>query len=254
MKIKWLLISIILGIILLNLRVKKEKPQSDISLQEFKTINPSLQSFERDIKFAIKFLLQNEATIDDVLSDLNESEKAEILAIVFPEIIRWNEFQDVIEMSANRTLYVNGGSKLGDFSLGSFQMKPSFIESLEGYISLNKDLDDVENIILDAKNEKENRKERITRLEDFEWQLKYAYVFWIVANHKFKNLKFQNKESKIRFFATAYNTGFMKSIKTIQYWELKKEFPFGSKMNPNCQAFADFSIEFLNNYNSYFNN
>lgn len=138
MKIKWLLISIILGIILLNLRVKKEKTQNEISLKELNAINPSLQVFERDIRLALEFLLQNEEIIDDVLSDLNESEKAEVLSIVFPEIIRWNEFQDVIEISADRTLYVNGGSKLGDFSLGSFQMKPSFIESLERYIFLMK--------------------------------------------------------------------------------------------------------------------
>ena len=189
MKIKWLLISIVLGIILLNLRAKKEKTPKDISLKEFKTVNASLQVFERDIRFALEFLLQNEEIIDNVLSDLNESEKAEVLAIVFPEIIRWNEFQDVIEISANRALYVNGGSKLGDFSLGNFQMKPSFIEALEKYISQNSDLNDVENIILNSKNEKENRKERISRLENFEWQLKYAHTYWVIANHKFRNLK-----------------------------------------------------------------
>jgi hypothetical protein len=254
MKIKWLLIIVILGIVLLNLRTKKAKHQNDISLKEFKTINPSLQVFERDIRFALEFLLQNEAIIDDILSDLNEPEKAEVLAIVFPEIIRWNEFQDVIEISANRALYVNGGSKIGDFSLGSFQMKPSFIEALEKYISQNTDLVDVENIILNSKIEKENRKERMARLENFEWQLKYAHTYWIVANHKFRNLKFQNKQAQIRFFATAYNTGFMKPITEIKAWETRQIFPYGNHHKESQMAFANFSIEFLNNYNSYFNN
>lgn len=254
MKIKWLLISIILGIVLLNLRAKKEKPPNVISLQKFKTINPSLQSFERDIKFAVEFLLQQEEIIDDVLSDLNESEKAEVLAIVFPEIIRWNEFQDMIEFSANKTLYVNGGSKLSDFSVGVFQMKPSFIEALEMYASLNSQLDEINDIILNQESEQENRKVRIERLNDFEWQLKYARAFWIIANDKFKVLKFRNQVEKNRFIATSYNTGFKKPVNTIHYWEHKKEFPFGSKMNTDCQAFADFSIEFLNNYQIYFNN
>ena len=254
MKIKWLLISIVLGIILLNLRTKKENIPKDISLKEFKTINASLQVFERDIRFALEFLLQNEEIIDDVLSDLNESEKAEVLAIVFPEIIRWNEFQDVIEMSANRALYVNGGSKLGDFSLGNFQMKPSFIEALEKYIFQNTDLIDVENIVLDFKTEQENRKERISRLESFEWQLKYAHTYWIIADHKFRHLKFQSKEVKIRFFATAYNTGFLKSIAQIKERETIKIFPHGIHYEKPQMAFADFSVEFLNNYNSYFNN
>ncbi len=254
MKIKWLLVSVILGIVLLNLRAKKQKIQSDISLKEFRTINPSLQSFERDIKFAIEFLLQKEEIIDDVLSDLNESEKAEVLAIVFPEIIRWNEFQDVIEVYADKTLYVNGGRKLGDFSLGSFQMKPSFIESLETYISVNQEFTDFDNIILNEESEQENRKLRIERLEDFEWQLKYAHSYWSIANHRFKNLKFQNKESKVRFFATAYNTGFMKSITQIKEWEAKQLFPYGIHYKKPQMAFADFSIEFLNNYNLYFNN
>jgi hypothetical protein len=254
MKIKWLLISVILGIVLLNLRPKKEKTHHEISLKELKTINPSLQFFERDIRFALEFLLQNEEIIDDVLSDLEESERAEVLAIVFPEIIRWNEFQDIIEISANRALYVNGGSKVGDFSLGHFQMKPSFVEALEKYVAQNTDVDDDENIILDAKDEKENRKERIKRLESFEWQLRYAHAYWIVANYKFKNLIFSNKQSKIRFFATAYNTGFMKPTTEIKAWETIKTFPYGKRNKENQRAFADFSVEFLNNYHSYFNN
>lgn len=254
MKIKWLLLFIVLGIIFLNLSVKKDKFKHTILPQKFKTINPSLQVFERDIKFAIEFLLQKEDIIDNVLSDLNESEKAEVLAIVFPEIIRWNEFQDVIEISADRMLYVNGGIKLGDFSLGSFQMKPSFIESLERYIAINQDFTQLEDIIFNAKNKRENRKERIKRLEDFEWQLRYAHAYWIIANHKFKNVKFQNKESKIRFFATAYNTGFMKPFAQIKEWEIRKIFPYGIHHKNPQMAFADFSIEFLNNYNSYFNN
>jgi hypothetical protein len=254
MKIKWLIISVILGIVLLNLRTKKEKPQHEISLTELKTVNPSLQFFERDIRFALEFLLQKEEIIDDILSDLEESDKAEVLAIVFPEIIRWNEFQDIIEISADRALYVNGGNKIGDFSLGSFQMKPSFIEALEKYIAQNTELADVENIILDDKNEKENRRERITRLESFEWQLKYAHTYWTVANHKFKNLTFPNKQSKIRFFATAYNTGFMKPFAEIKAWQNIKIFPYGKRNKENQRAFADFSIEFSNNYHSYFNN
>ena len=234
----------------------KKHKQDNYLLSNYQTSNPALKDYENEIKNSLEFLFQNKEYIDKILSHLNDSEKAEVLSIVFPEIIRWNEFRDIIETTANRALYVNGGSKLSDYSIGVFQMKPSFIEDLEMYILSHSECNTngIHEIIINENNNKKKREIRIHRLENFVWQLKYAYAFWIVANDRFKTIQFESQSNKIRFFSTAYNTGFLKKIKTIESWKDKKQFPFGQNKNVKAQAFADFSIEFLNSYPLYFNN
>jgi hypothetical protein len=252
MRKRWVYIVIALGFALLS--YKRNTPKKQIHIEDYQSVLKPLQPFERDIGFAIEFFLEKDEVIQKNLEDLDGNQKAEVLAIVFPEVIRWNEFQDIIEISADKLLYVNGGSKIADFSVGSFQMKPSFVENLETYILLNEELDEIKNIVSIQKSKKENRIERIERLDNFEWQLKYAHAYWIVANHKFQNLKFQNQEERIRFFATAYNTGFMKPIKEIRNWQNKKKFPYNGKIGMQSASYSDFSIEFIKNYNKYFNN
>ena len=54
-----------------------------------------------------------------------------VLAIVFPELIRYSKLQDVIESNDLKVLYVQFGDTYSNFSIGRFQMKPSFCEQLE---------------------------------------------------------------------------------------------------------------------------
>jgi len=54
-----------------------------------------------------------------------------VLSIVFPELIRFNAIQDKIETFALQSLYVKYGKDYANFSVGPFQVKPSFAESLE---------------------------------------------------------------------------------------------------------------------------
>ena len=44
------------------------------------------------------------------------------------------------------------------------------------------------------KSEVEIRKERIKRLQQFAWQLRYAHVFWSVVTDKFKHRVFKNQK------------------------------------------------------------
>lgn len=230
-----------------------QNEKNPIQFRNLKLLNKNLQPFDKDFEYALTFLSKNEKLISKILG-VNTQQKIEILSTVFPEMVRWNQFQDLVELSADKALYVNGGKELGDFSVGCFQMKPSFIENLEYYVSQNDSLKQLKEIVLHLKSEKENRSERMSRLENFEWQLKYAYTYWSVANHKFRDIKFPNQEAKIRFFSTAYNVGFLKSIEEIKSWELKKAFPYGINYGKVQNAYSDFSIEFFNNYLTYFNN
>lgn len=184
---------------------------------------------------------------------MNQNERLDILSIAFPEIIRYNSFSDYIEISSNRILYINKGKKISDFSTGYFQMKPSFVEDLENYISKNESLQKYNSILIKKKSEKEIRKERIDRLENFQWQLRYLKVFWNVAEHRYKHIGFKTKSDKIRFYATAYNYGFTKPEKEIINYQTVKIFPYGKNLNMSKFAFADFSIDFINSYSTLFN-
>ncbi|MDQ1164853.1 hypothetical protein [Flavobacterium sp. SORGH_AS_0622] len=210
----------------------------------------SIDHYRLEIDHAISLLIKKKDIIDQ---ELNRKERVEILAIAFPEIIRYNSFSDYIETSSNRILYINKGKKVSDFSIGYFQMKPSFIEDLENYVIHNTNLEDCNMILIKKKTEKEIRKERIDRLESFQWQIRYLKVFWHVAELKFKNLNFKNKQEKIRFFATAYNYGFTKPENEIENYQAIKAFPYGERINTIKFKFADFSLDFINTYSSFFN-
>ena len=61
------------------------------------------------------------------------------IAIVFPELVRYSALRDKIEISILKTLYINLGEEYADFSVGPFQMKPSFAESVTESISLTNE-------------------------------------------------------------------------------------------------------------------
>ena len=52
------------------------------------------------------------------------------ISIIFPEIVRYSALRDKVEISLLKTLYVNLGEDYADFSIGQFQMKPSFAEAI----------------------------------------------------------------------------------------------------------------------------
>ena len=52
------------------------------------------------------------------------------IAVVFPEIVRYSAIRDKIEITLLKALYINLGEDYADFSIGQFQMKPSFAEAL----------------------------------------------------------------------------------------------------------------------------
>ncbi|MCA6428753.1 MAG: hypothetical protein IM613_04900, partial [Cytophagales bacterium] len=62
----------------------------------------------------------------------------EVLAVVFPELIRFNSIQDKIEVLALESLYIQYGKSYANFSIGRFQIKPSFVEMLEKKILESK--------------------------------------------------------------------------------------------------------------------
>lgn len=211
-----------------------EIPDSNNDLKEI---------FSEDLSISVE-LLKKQKHLIDTIADFKRNE-GEILSIVLPEIIRWNAFQDIIETAVDESLYVNYGR--ADYSIGIFQMKPSFVEQLENYVAENN-IGDCYFVQIHEKDPMEIRRERINRLKQNYWQLKYAQAYCAVAQHRFEKLEFKTKEDQVHFYATAFNYGFQKPFDEIKAWQQKKAFPYGSKYEGSQGAYGDFSIIFYKNY------
>ncbi len=105
------------------------------NLRELQTNHP----FYQDISLAIEFIKKKEWMLVQPDLKLTEEERWGAISIVLPELIRWNALQDIMETTALELLYVEKGKDGADFSIGYFQMKPSFIENLENYVLTNRD-------------------------------------------------------------------------------------------------------------------
>ena len=207
--------------------------------------------FDDDVVKGVDMLKTQKSTILHIKNTSN-TEGAEALSVVFPEVIRWNAFKDFFETEANIVLYVKKGSAWADFSIGQFQMKPSFIEELEKYVAEHDALKMFSYISISEKSDIESRKARVYRMSQIDWQLRYAHVYWLAAKDVFKKRKFKNAKERVHFFATAYNYGFQKPESEIESWQKRKCFPFGSKHKGEQVGFGDLAVEFFNKYATEF--
>jgi hypothetical protein len=238
-----------------NVKIKKHKGMTKtkvLSLLIFLIFTNFTHPFTKDIKKAVK-LLEKEKTSILKIKNTSNTEGDEALAIVFPELLRWNAFNDYLETSAVEVGYINSGSGATNFSIGPFQMKPRFIEQLENYVATHDALKTFEYVVIKGKSDVESRRERVYRLKQFDWQLRYAHVFWLVAQHKFECTPFENKQARVRYYATAYNYGFLRPAKEIEVRLNRPIFPFGANYKGEQLPYGDFAIEFLNDYAQNFN-
>ena len=124
-------------------------------------------------------------------------------AIIFPELIRYSMWQDEIEKAAVNGLYVQKGTKGANFSIGRFQMKPSFAEEVEAawnQSALAKEYGFVFNLQPNA----EARRSRIRRLSSMQGQCRYLAIF--VLRHP-QLLQLELRE-QVGMLATIYNHSF----------------------------------------------
>lgn len=138
-------------------------------------------------------------------------------AIVFPEVMRYNTLKDGIEAESLRTLYVQLGNEYADFSIGLFQMKPSFALQVEEQSKtlLNTKIQQELQLAYDTSNDEVIRAERVERMQDKEWQLIYLTAFIAICNELYKNKNFGNPTEKLQWYATVYNAGFNRTDEYI---------------------------------------
>jgi hypothetical protein len=154
-----------------------------------------------------------------------------IFAVVAPELTQYSHLRNKLETYSLKVLYVQNGKAYADFSIGCFQMKPSFIERMEEYLLADSLLRvKYASCLFSAPEARTSRVERIDRLSTVKWQMTYLALYCETINRKFGNLAFSNEAEKLRFYASAYNCGFHKSEQQIKETAQKSLFPHFSSV------------------------
>ncbi|MEO7046009.1 MAG: hypothetical protein ABI091_11935 [Ferruginibacter sp.] len=139
-------------------------------------------------------------------------------AIVFPELMRYSTLKDDIETESLRTLYVQFGPEYADFSIGVFQMKPSFatqVEKLAKHILPDSIYGELK-LQYEVSNEIEIRRNRVVRLMEEDWQLVYLTAFVCICDKIYEKKIFAGNEEKLQWYATVYNAGFNRSTEYLE--------------------------------------
>lgn len=127
-------------------------------------------------------------------------------AVVFPEMVRFSKLQNQAETVALRLRYAAQGSSLCDYSIGRFQMKPSFVEKVEKrWIKSELALQFGQSF--DLTDCRDARIARIDRMEDELWQCVYLSMFIRLLYLDYPGLAKLPLEKQVTFVAAAYNRG-----------------------------------------------
>jgi hypothetical protein len=153
-------------------------------------------------------------------------------AIVFPEVMRYNSIKDGIEAESLRTLYVQFGEEYANFSIGIFQMKPTFAVQVETKAkqllpdTMYKEFE----LDYDTYDEETIREQRVDRLQDDDWQMVYLTAFICICNKICATKNFINDTEKLQWYATVYNAGFDKTDAYIKRKITEANFYINQKM------------------------
>jgi hypothetical protein len=208
--------------------------------QDYKTI------FGKDWDKAQRFVNENEDWMKRASEEYNISFQVAV-AVVFPELIRYSALRDKIEITLLKSLYTYKGEDYADFSIGQFQMKPSFAESVLEKVLLLKGR--LRNQIKEKIKQDDIIKYRsaiVRDLEEPESQFLYLAAFLKICEAVY-NLKDMNDGQRIRFLSTAYNYSFQKSFEEINTIKDKKFF-YTTLVKTESYCYADISWTWYDNY------
>jgi hypothetical protein len=178
---------------------------------------------------AITFVKKNKSLW---VEHFGKKDASKMIAIVFPEILRYNAALEEAETQLLKSLYVRFGNQYADFSIGYFQMKPSFAEKIE----------EMKGIAL--QHTSQERFERVGRIKSMQGQIEYLKDFATLVYLRFPELSQKTEKEQVSFLASAYNLGFWFSKAAIENWIGKKAFPSGKNAAIKF-AYTDIAVEFF---------
>lgn len=209
--------------------------------------------FGADWEKAQQFVAENSTWMAEKLDKYNV-DYCEALAVIFPELVRYSALRDKMEITLLKALYVNAGEDYANFSIGQFQMKPSFAQEIAGALPdagsgrlrrLIKTPDDFE-------DERDYRSNVVADLEDVHKQLDYLILFFKICGQKYDTGRMK-KQERIRFIATAYNYGLKPTTEDIEKAAGKRFFST-RLIKAETWSYCDISLFWYNNHCPGMNN
>ena len=178
-----------------------------------------------------------------------EEEHRILHSIVFPELIRFSIIMNYLETSSLELVYINTG--LVDFSIGRFQIKPSFAEKVETYVLSDSIAypDCYQIFSYPSDDAIAIRRERVDRLKSLDYQIYYLSAFYKIMLSKYPRLKSWKTEYKVRFLSTAYNHDFEAPKSTIDEFIDKNFYPWGIKRQSVKYNYSDISWFYFQDQN-----
>lgn len=197
---------------------------------DYAMANAEMASVSKQIE-----LVSNKYLVDDEM----------VKAIVFPELIRNSVFSGMMEEKTLALSYIELGSDKIDFSIGKFQIKPSFASEIETLVSENANLKrNYPTLSIAAKNKKAERAQRIKRLSDVTWQTTYVCAFIAYCEYKY-SLNGISTAEKIKFLATAYNAGLKPNKQEVEANYDLRAFPYGKKFKIRQVNYWEVSLDYF---------
>lgn len=205
--------------------------------------------FGDDWKKAMTYEKENRNWIEPLLTK-NHISYPLAISIIFPELVRYSALRDKMEITLLKALYVNLGEEYANFSIGQFQMKPSFAEMIRDKAPeiLGQQSEITFKNITDFDDIVDFRKSIVADLEDPKSQINYLIAFIRICQKNFKKC-WNDETSEVKFLATAYNCGFDKKDSDIERM-IDKRF-FNTKLiKTENYSYADVSIFWYKQYES----
>ena len=233
MKCKWTRFLVFVSIICLDGILFSQQP-------DYKRI------FGTDWDKAETFVTENESWMKPLSEKYGVSYPVAV-AVVFPELIRYSALRDKMEITLLKTLYINLGDDYADFSIGQFQIKPSFAESVHNNMPLLKGR--LRNQFKEKIRKDDLREYRAAIVKDLEQpesQFLYLIAFIKICETIY-DLEDIDVNHRLKFLATAYNYSFQKSFDDVNNMSDKKF--FNTKLfRTETYSYSDISLYWYTNY------
>lgn len=165
--------------------------------------------------------------------EIFESVDADVLeceAIIFPEQLRYSRLQNGMEEGATIALYVKGGTGAANFSVGYFQMKPSFVEEVER-AWMKSPLRHKYKLYFDMSDSQASRSKRLERLLNEQWQCVYLGMFYRLVRERIPELEELSGRERVIIMATAYNRDFDAPLEQLQL--MREDYMFHTDIFPS---------------------
>lgn len=201
--------------------------------------------FSTEIKEARIFINQHSSNIKKYCSVYGHSEHI-CMAIVYPELLRYSSWKDLLESTAMEHAYVRWGKDVVDFSIGRFQMKASFAEFVESEIKTHELLfKKYQNIVsYTHKTDEGVRKQRVAKLKSTVWQILYINAFYDLCLITYPELKLKPESELVFALASIYNRGFKHNLNQIIESGYQKQFPYGPNYPGKQFSYGEISTDY----------